>query len=223
MVPLLLLDQVVHAVEGHPAVVAYDPAPAVGIGKACDDVGVPGLLHFRGIGIEHGLVMGLVVVGEDLVQLGAGGVAVGGAGLLRHLDAAVGHEGPLQGLVGLQSHHLFQVLVGIADIPGTVGQRSGNHLGLHIQNAPLGPLLLLQGLQIRPQGLGGLGGSFQEGCVSLIGGIVGLNKIPDVDLVAPLESTEPIPGRGRLVFVFCVHGQFLLNDYKAAIWKAFFG
>ena len=101
MIPLLLLDQVVHAVEGHPAIVAHNAATAIGIGQAGDDVGVAGLLHLGGIGIKNRLVVGLVVVGEDLVQLGTGRVAIGGAGLLRHLNAAIGHEGTLQGLVGL--------------------------------------------------------------------------------------------------------------------------
>ena len=41
-------------------------------------------------------LVGHAVFGENLVQLLAGLVAVGGAGLLRHLDAAVGHEGTLE-------------------------------------------------------------------------------------------------------------------------------
>ena len=146
VVPLLLLDQVVHAVEGYPAIVAHNAATAIGIGQTGDDVGVAGFLHLGGIGIKNRLVVGLVVVGEDFVQLGAGRVAIGGAGLLRHLYAAIGHEGTLQGLVGLQTHNLFQVLVGLADIAGAIGQRAGDHLRLHIQHAALGPLLELERL-----------------------------------------------------------------------------
>ena len=64
------------------------------------------------------------VVGKDLVQLLAGLVAVGGAGLLRHLDAAVGHESTLEGLVGLQAHDLLLSLIHIscwaASVPSPV-------------------------------------------------------------------------------------------------------
>ena len=98
---LLELDQGVDAVQGNAAVVAHDAAAAVGIRQTGDDVGVACLLHLGGVGIEHSLIVGAGVVGKDLVQLGRGLVAVGGAGLLCHLDAAVGHKGALEGLVGL--------------------------------------------------------------------------------------------------------------------------
>ena len=205
VVPLLFLDQVVHAVKGHPAIVAHNAATAIGIGQTGDDVGVAGLLHLGGIGIKDRLVVGLVVVGEDLVQLGAGRVAIGGAGLLRHLNAAIGHEGTLQGLVGLQTHNLLQVLVGLADIAGAIGQRAGDHLRLHIQHAALGPLLELERLQIRPQGIGGIGGACQEALVPVVGEIVILDEFPDVDLIAPLGAMESVPGGGCLILKFCIH------------------
>ena len=98
---LLELDQGVNAVQGNAAVVAHDAAASIGVWQTGDDVGVACLLHLRGVGIEHGLIVGAGVVGKDLVQLGRGLVAVGGAGLLCHLDAAVGHKGALEGRVGL--------------------------------------------------------------------------------------------------------------------------
>ena len=92
---LLGLDEVVDAVQGYAAVVADNAAATVGVGQTGDDVAVACLLHLGGVGIKHSLVMGAGVLGENLVQLFAGLVAVGGAGLFRHLDAAVGHEGAL--------------------------------------------------------------------------------------------------------------------------------
>ena len=94
-VVLLGLDEVIDAVQGYAAVVADDTAATVGVGQTGDDVAVACLLHLGGVGIKHSLVMGAGVLGENLVQLFAGLVAVGGAGLFRHLDAAVGHEGAL--------------------------------------------------------------------------------------------------------------------------------
>ena len=98
---LLELDQGIDAVQGNAAVVTHDAAAAVGVRQTGDDVGVACLLHLGGVGVEHGLIVGAGVVGKDLMQLGRGLVAVGGAGLLCHLDAAVGHKGALEGLVGL--------------------------------------------------------------------------------------------------------------------------
>ncbi len=91
----LLRDQVVDAVERNPAIVADDSASSVGVRKACHDVAVAGDAHLIGVGIKHRLVVGLMVLGEDLVELRIHLKAVGGGSLLRHLDAAIGHEGSL--------------------------------------------------------------------------------------------------------------------------------
>ena len=95
--------------------------------------------------------------------------------------------------------------MGLADIAGAIGQRAGDYLRLHIQHAALGPLLELQCLQIRPQGVGGIGGACQEALVPVVGKIVVLNEFPDVDLIAPLGAMEPVPGGGRLILKFCIH------------------
>ncbi len=50
---LLVLDQVVDAVQGNAAVVADDAAAAIGIGQAGDDVAVAASPHLGGVGIEH--------------------------------------------------------------------------------------------------------------------------------------------------------------------------
>ena len=95
--------------------------------------------------------------------------------------------------------------MGLADIAGAIGQRAGDHLRLHIQHAALGPLLELERLQIRPQGVGGLGRTCQEALVSIVGEIVVLNEFPDVDLIAPLGAMESVPGGGCLILKFCIH------------------
>ena len=77
------------------------------------------------------------------MQLFRGLVAVGGAGLLRHLDAAVGHECTLQGLVGLQADDLLKLFQALVDVAGAVCGQTADDLGLHIQHAALGTLGLL--------------------------------------------------------------------------------
>ncbi len=67
-VVLLGLDEVIDAVQGYAAVVTDDTAAAIGVGQTGDDVAVACLLHLGGVGIEHSLIMGAGVIGENLVQ-----------------------------------------------------------------------------------------------------------------------------------------------------------
>ena len=190
---LLELDQGIDAVQGHAAVVAHDATAAVGVGQTGDDVGVAGSLHLRGVGIEHSLVVGAGVVGKDLVQLLAGLIAVGGAGLLCHLDAAVGHECTLQGLVGLQADDLLQILQGLVDIAGAVSGQAADDFGLHVQHAALGALFLLQLLQGTPQLIGRLGGTSQKAFVAVVRGVVLLDEVADIDFLFPDAALKAFP------------------------------
>ncbi len=121
--------------------------------------------HLRGVGIKHTGIVGLAVNGKELLHLGIDGVAVVGAGLLGHADAAVGHHGTLEGLVGLEANDFFLLLVQVA---GTVGGDGGDHMGVHIQNTAGFPLLTGQVHDLLPQGYGVLGGAFQEGFVTFV-------------------------------------------------------
>ncbi len=127
------------------------------------------------------------------MQLGVGLVAVGGAGLLCHLDAAVGHEGALQGLVGLDADDLLQVFQALVDIAGAVGRQAADDFRLHVQHAALGALGFLQLLQGAPQFIGGFGGAGEERFVSPIGGVVFLDEITDVDFLFPDTALKAFP------------------------------
>ena len=190
---LLELDEGVDAVQGHTAVVAHDAAAAIGVGQAGDDVGVAGGLHLGGVGVEDGLIVGAGVVGEDLVQFRRGLVAVGGAGLLCHLDAAVGHECTLQGLVGLQADDLLQIFQALVDVAGAVCGQAADDVGLHIQHAALGALGLLQLLQCAPQLIGRFSGVGEEAFVAVIGRVVLLDEVADVDLLFPDAALKAFP------------------------------
>ena len=137
--------------------------------------------------------MGAGVLGENLVQLLAGLEAVGGAGLLCHLDAAVGHEGALEGLVGLQTHDLLQILQAFVDIAGAVSGQAADHFGLHIQHAALGALGLLQLLQGTPQLVGCLGGAGQKAFVAVIRGVVLLDEVAHIDFFFPDAALKAFP------------------------------
>ena len=148
--------------------------------------------------------MGTGVLGENLVQLLAGLVAVGGAGLLRHLDAAVGHEGALQGLIGLQADDLFQILQLGVDIAGAVGGQTGDDFGLHVQNAALGALLFLQFLQSAPQLVGSVGRAGEEALIAVIRGVVLLDEVTGVDFLFPDAAFKAFP-----LFEICHYAPLL--------------
>ena len=188
-----LVDQEVDAVESHSPVVPHDAAPAVGVGQTGYNVAVTGPAHFSGVGIEHGLVVGLVVFGEDLVELGVHFVPVGFRRFFRHFDAAVGHEGPFQRLVGLEAHHLFQILHGFIDVAGAVRRQAGNHFRFAVQHAAFGPFFLLEFLDLSPQFVGGFRRPCQEAFVPVIRGIVVLDEIPDIHIVRPFHAFKTSP------------------------------
>src|SRR4029453_17861684 len=73
---LLALDQPVHAVERDAAVVADDPAAAVGVGQSREDVRAAAAADVSGVGVEDGSVVGLPVLGESLHHGRIGLVAV---------------------------------------------------------------------------------------------------------------------------------------------------
>ena len=199
------LDQKVDAVERHPAVVPHNASPSICVRQPGDDLAVPGLFDLRRVGIEHALVVGRVVLAEKFVEYRVRGVAVGGAGFLRHADAAKGHEGPLQGLVCLQSHHLFLVLQGLAYIAGPVGGDGGDDIGVHVQDAAFRPLLFLELLQLVPEKAGGVSRALQKRGVPLVGRVVVLDEVPDIDLFPPEPSLKTIPLRFLHHMVILLH------------------
>ena len=137
--------------------------------------------------------MGLAILVEDLVVLVVDVEAVVLGGLLRHLDAAVGHEGALERLVGLQAHDLLEVLGVLADVARAVGGQARDDLGLALENAAVGALGGLELLDLVPELVGGLGRLSEEGLVAVVGGVVLLDEVADVDVVHPVPLVESVP------------------------------
>ena len=156
-------------------------------------MGVAGCTHLRRIGIEDCLVVGLVVLVEDLVVLLVDLVAIGLGSLLGHLDAAVRHEGTLQGLVCLKADDLFELLVLRIDVSRAIGGKAGNDLGLAVEDAALGALLLLELLDIAPELVCRCGRTLEEGLVSLILGVVALDEVADVHVLCPVARDKSLP------------------------------
>src|SRR5699024_4142313 len=158
-----------------------------------DDVAVAGALHLGGVGVEHRGVVGARILGEDLMQFGAGLIAVGRAGLFGHLDAAVGHKGALERLVGLQADDLLKVLEAFVNVAVAVGGQAGANLGINIQHAAHGSFFFQEFLQRAQNLVGGVGQAGEEGFVAAIRAIVYLDEVADVDLFFPDAAFKAIP------------------------------
>ena len=213
---LLLLHQVIDTIESYPAIVADNTATAVGIRQTSDDLIMTGLAHFRSICVKYALIVGLVIFGEDLVQLRIGGIAISLAGFLRHLDAAEGHERTLQGLIGLQADDLLQILAFFADIARGMGSQGRNDVGVHIQYTALGAFFLLQLLQNPPELIGRFGRTCQEGLIAIIGLVVFLDEIPYIDFFLPQSALKTIP-----LFELChlVSSCMYQNPAGIPVWE----
>ena len=200
LVLLLLGDEVINTVEGHAAVVTDDAATAVGIRQAGDDVGGAGGTNARGVDVEDRVVVGLAVLGEDLLHLGVvflAGLVDGG---LDHAPAAVGHHCALERSVGLETDDHVVVL---ADVTGLEGVDVGRGVGVNVEDAHLalfGEVLFLEGVP-DPHGL--FSGASQERGVALIRGVVQLDEVADVDLIAPVTLDKTFPG----FLVCCRHSS----------------
>ena len=149
--------------------------------------------NFRSVAVEHSLVVGLVVVGKDLVEVSARLVAVLQARFFGHLDAAERHEGALQRLVGLETHDLFQVLEAFVDVAGLVARDARNDIGIHIEHAALLAFFSLQFLEFTPEFFGGVCRACQKFLAAFVCGVVALNKVANVDLFLPASTFKAFP------------------------------
>ena len=183
---LLGLNQKISAVQSHPAIVTDNTAAAVSIRQAGDDVAVTGLLDVGGIDVKHTVVVGLAIL-EDLLHLGVHLAAVGFQRLSHHTDAAKGHNGALQGSIGLQTNDDFLVFV---DITGCISVNVADGGSVHIQHAAGLTLFFQQNLHFVPQLTGALGGRSQKALVPIIGSVVALDKILHVNGVAPVSADK---------------------------------
>ena len=185
----LFFHQFVHAVKGHPAVVADDTAPAVGVGQAGDEAAVAGGAGLGAVDPEHAVVVGGAVA-ELFLDFVREFIPVGLAGAAGHADPAEGVDAPLQRLVGLQAH---DELVLFVQIPGGEGQKAHHRFGVHLQNAALFPLGGHQSLQLFHQPLGAAGGTGEKLVVTCIRFVVFFDKIPNVDFLLPRAGHEILP------------------------------
>ena len=195
LVALLEGDELVHAVQGDAAVVADDAATAVGVRQTGEDLVVAGDLDLLGVHAEDAVVVGLAVLGEDLLDLRIRFLAGFLDGLLDHAPATVRHHRALAGNVGLEANDHVIDFRGV-DVAGREGVDVGRGMGVHVVDA----LLALHGqvvvVEVLPQVLGLLGGRSQECLVALVRGVVLLDEVADVNILLPVALGEAGPRLG---------------------------
>ena len=202
LVALLELDQRVHTVQGHTAVVADDAAAAVGIRQTGENLVVAGDLDVLRIHAEHAVIVGLAVLGENLLDFRIRLLAGLENGLLDHAPAAVRHHRALAGLIGLQTDHDivdFRAL----DVAGRERVDIGRGVGVHVVDT----LAALDGeivvVEVLPHVLRLVGGISEEGLIALVRGVVLLDEVANIDVLLPMSAVEAVP---------CLGFKFLLGE-----------
>ena len=120
---MLGLEQALDAVERDAAVIADDPAAAIGIGKPGDDAGLAALHDLGRVSIEDPVVVGLAIIGECFVDLRIGLEAGGLEARLDHAQAAVRENRALEWLIGLQADNDLVVAIDVAGLVREHGRR----------------------------------------------------------------------------------------------------
>ena len=184
----------VNTVQCNTTVVTNDAATAVCIGKTGDDVGGTRCADTRRVDIEDRVVVGLAVLGEDLLDFGVDLFASFLNSGLNHAPAAVWHHCTLQRRIGLQAD---DDVVIIADVTGLESVDIGGGVGVNIEDADLallGQVVLFERL---PDAQGLFGRPGQEGGISFVRGVVALDEVAHVDCFGPMALDETVPGVGR--------------------------
>ena len=193
----LVLHQEVDAVESNAAIVADNAAAAVGVRQTGQHARFTAAQNILGIDVEHALVMGFTVFGEDFFQRRVQLTAVNLTGAFHHFDAAERDNGAFQRSFSLQADDFFQRFI---DIAGVVRGNGRGEIGVEIDGGMRAVFNFDTFQHVVPQFSGRFGRACKEGLIALIRRVVPLNKIANVDAVLPFALGEPFPGRS----LFCI-------------------
>ena len=195
LVALLEGNQLVDTVQSHTTVVADDAATAVSIRQTGQNLVVAGDLDVLGVHTEHAVIVGLAVLGEDLLDLRIRLLAGFLDGLLDHTPAAVRHHSALAGHVGLQTNDHIVDFRGV-DVASREGVDASRGVGVHVVDALLALYSQVVVVEVLPQVLRLLSGRSQEALITLVRGVVLLDEVADVDILLPVALGEAGPRLG---------------------------
>ena len=154
-----------------------------------------GDLDVLGVHTEHAVIVGLAVLGEDLLDLRIRLLAGFLDGLLDHTPAAVRHHSALAGHVGLQTNDHIVDFRGV-DVASREGVDASRGVGVHVVDALLALYSQVVVVEVLPQVLRLLSGRSQEALITLVRGVVLLDEVADVDILLPVALGEAGPRLG---------------------------
>ena len=146
--------------------------------------------HFRGISVENSLIVSLPVLCKEFHDLRIHMIAVIFAGFYCHTDTAVGLERAFERFICLKTYNGFFIFVQVAR---AVGRNGRYDPGIHIQNAAFGLFFLCQFHNLVPQVFCSLGRPLKKVFISVIGGIVLLDKVTNIDFLFPDTAVKRFP------------------------------
>src|SRR5262249_13200066 len=164
------------------------------------------LLDFRGVGVEHPVIVRLAVLGEDFAQLLVRLITVGLEAIRDYSPAAERHDCALQRRIRLKTDDDLPLPV---DIARPVREYPGRHLR-DVEHAFLA-FLGEQRLQCFPHGARARGGALEKFAVPFVRRVVALNEVTNVDAALPRARLESPPcGSRKLAYLFWIgcHGPF---------------
>ena len=197
---LLVLDEVVHTIEGNTAIVTDDTAAAVSVGQTGDDVAVAATADFRSISREHTFVVRLAILGEDFLRPVVELITIGVERIFHHTHTALGEDTAFEGSVRLQTDNDFLVLV---DITCTVSGHTLREACFDVVESFL-TFHFEHFAQLVPESEGVFGRRSQEAVVAFVRGVVVLDEVTYVNFVLPDVSVEAAGDVGQLHSSVCL-------------------
>ena len=199
---LLVLDEVVHAIESHAAIVTDDTTTAVSVGQTGDDVTVAAAANVGRVGRENAFVVRLAIFGEDLLRPVVELITISVERIFHHAHTAFGEDTAFERSVRLQTDNDLFVLVDVARTIGGYTLRESrfdvveSFLAFHFEHLA----------ELVPKREGVFGGRSQEAVVALIRGVVELDEVANVDFIFPNVSVEAAGDVGQL------HSSVFIED-----------
>ena len=187
---LLVFDENVDSVEGEAAVVAYDSAASVRVGKPRDDCRVARRLDVGRVCVEHALIVRLSVFREDFANLRVFLKPVRFARRLYHSVAAERHYSAFERRVGLQTHDDFRVFVDVARLVRVYHRGRGN---IGVEAAVLLDFLFHKDENFVPDAFRAVGCGREERAVARVGRVVLLDEVDNIYRLRPFTGFEAVP------------------------------
>ena len=179
-----------------------------------------GYLDLLGVHAADTVIVGLAVLGEDLLDFRIRLLAGFLDGLLDHTPTAVRHHGTLARNIGLQTdNHIVDFRR--VDVAGAECVDASRCVGVDVVDALLALYCQIVVIEILPQVLGLLSGVSQEGLVTLIRRVVLLNKVTDINVLLPVALREAFPSlslklfRGDCRRINCCH----FHSFWVLVWR----